>query len=142
MAITFKDLVNHPFSFAIGVGVANGLLAVGRGKNIDLPTALTLSTILGLGEMALVMYEPESERTRSLASIGAWSVAGVMVGVMPFIRETHTVPGAAAPAGGGGSASPLLLASNAGGGSSSAVSGWSRNGSRRTVVPRRRRRAG
>lgn len=139
MAITFKDLVNHPFSFAIGVGVANGLLAVGRGKNIDLPTAITLSTILGLGEMALVVYEPESERTRSLASIGAWSVAGVMVGVMPFIKETHTVAPATTP-GGGGSASPLLLASNAGGQSSSAVSGWSRN-SRRTVVPRRRRRS-
>jgi len=140
MAITFKDLVNHPFSFAIGVGVANGLLAVGRGKSIDLPTAVTLSTILGLGEMALVIYEPASERTRSLAAIGAWSVAGVMVGVMPFIRETHTV---APEPSGGGSGSPLLLASNAGG-SASAVSGWSwgRKAPRRpVVVPRRRRRA-
>lgn len=137
MAITFKDLVNHPFSFAIGVGVANGLLAVGRGKNIDLPTAITLSTILGLGEMALVVYEPASERTRSLASIGAWSVAGVMVGVMPFIKKTVVIePEPSSPSPSPGNA--LLLASNAGGGSS-AVSGWSRN-SRRTVVPRGRRR--
>lgn len=135
--ITFKDLVNHPFSFAIGVGAANGLLAVGRGKSIDLPTALTLSTILGLGEMALVMYEPESERTNSLVAIALWSVAGVMVGVMPFIKERHVVGEPAKPS---SPSLPIpLLASNAGGGGS-AVSGWIRNGQGRTVVPRRRRR--
>jgi hypothetical protein len=137
--ITFKDLVNHPFSFAIGVGVANGLLAVGRGKSIDKPTAITLSLILGLGEMALVAFEPESERPMSLTAIGLWSVAGVAVGVMPFIREHKVlIPESSAP-------SPSFLPSlpiavNAGGGST-AVSGWSRNGSRRTVVPRRRRRS-
>lgn len=137
--ITFKDLVNHPFSFAIGVGVANGLLAVGRGKSIDKPTAITLSLILGLGEMALVAFEPESERPMSLTAIGLWSVAGVAVGVMPFIKEHKVlIPES-------GSSKPSMLPSlpiavNAGGGST-AVSGWSRNGSRRAVVPRRRRRS-
>lgn len=137
--ITFKDLVNHPFSFAIGVGVANGLLAVGRGKSIDKPTAITLSLILGLGEMALVAFEPESERPMSLTAIGLWSVAGVAVGVMPFIKEHKVLIPESAPS------KPSLLPSlpiavNAGGGST-AVSGWSRNGSRRAVVPRRRRRS-
>lgn len=135
--ITFKDLVNHPFSFAIGVGVANGLLAVGRGKSIDKPTAITLSLILGLGEMALVAFEPESERPMSLTAIGLWSVAGVAVGVMPFIKEHHVV---GEPAKSSSPSLPVpLLASNAGGGST-AVSGWMGNGRRRTSVPRRRRR--
>lgn len=137
--ITFKDLVNHPFSFAIGVGVANGLLAVGRGKSIDKPTAITLSLILGLGEMALVAFEPESERPMSLTAIGLWSVAGVAVGVMPFIKEHKVL----IPEGGSSKPSSfpsLPIAVNAGGGST-AVSGWSRNSSRRAVVPRRRRRA-
>lgn len=140
MAITFKTLVDHPFSFAIGVGVANGLLAVGRGKSIDKPTAITLSLILGLGEMALVAFEPESERTHSLTAIALWSVAGVAVGVMPFIKEHKVlIPESASPS--KPSMLPSLpIAANAGGGST-AVSGWSRNGSRRTVVPRRRRRS-
>jgi predicted MFS family arabinose efflux permease len=136
--ITFKDLVNHPFSFAIGVGVANGLLAVGRGKSIDKPTAITLSLILGLGEMALVAFEPESERPMSLTAIGLWSVAGVAVGVMPFIKEHKVLVPESAPS---SSLPSLPIAVNAGGGST-AVSGWSRNGSRRrAVVPRRRRRS-
>ena len=143
MAITFKDLVNHPYSFAVGVGVANGLLAVGRGKKIDMPTALTLSAILGLGEMALVMYEPESERTMSLTAIGVYSVLGVLTGVLPFVsKEGHggAVPIASkepeAPA------VPLLLAANAGGGNT-AVSGWARDAARmaRASGPRRRRYA-
>jgi hypothetical protein len=147
MAITFKDLVNHPFSFAVGVGVANGLLAVGRGKKIDMPTALTLSAILGLGEMALVMYEPESERSHSLTVIGAYSVLGVLAGVLPFVsKEGHGggVPIASRESGGEASMPMPLLASNAGAASASAVSGWSRNGNRkprRAVAPPRRRYA-
>jgi len=138
--ITFKDLVNHPFSFAIGVGVANGLLAVGRGKSIDKPTAVTLSLILGLGEMALVAFEPESERPMSLTAIGLWSVAGVAVGVMPFIKE-HKVLIPETDGSSPSSFPSLPIAANAGGGST-AVSGWSRNGTRsRAVVPRRRRRS-
>lgn len=122
MAITFKDLVNHPYSFAVGVGVANGMLAVGRGKKIDVPTALTLSAILGLGEMALVMYEPESERSMSLEMIGVYSVLGVLTGVLPFVSKQ--------PVEHGDAASPLLMASNATSSGSQAVSGWS--------APRRR----
>ena len=138
--ITFKDLVNHPFSFAIGVGVANGLLAVGRGKSIDKPTAITLSLILGLGEMALVAFEPESERPMSLTAIGLWSVAGVAVGVMPFIKEHKVLEPGGSPHTSPSMLPSLPIAANAGGGST-AVSGWSRNSSRRTVVPRRRRRS-
>lgn len=130
MGLTFKALVDHPFSFAVGVGVANGLLAVGRGKKIDVPTALTLSAILGLGEAALVMYEPAHERTHSLTAIGVHSVLGVLAGVLPFVTfgEVHHgerggLPIATGPA-------------HANNGNGTAVSGWARNA--RRVASRRR----
>ncbi len=128
----FKTLLDHPFSFAVGVGAANGLLAVGRGKKIDVPTALTLSVILGLGEAALVMYEPEHERTHSLTAIGVHSVFGVLAGVLPFVTfgdVHHSERGG------------LPIAANPGqpGAAATAVSGWPRN--RGAVAPRRRRRA-
>jgi len=137
MAVTFKDLVNHPFSFAMGVGVANGLLAVGRNKKIDMPTALTLSAILGLGEMALVMYEPESERSHSLQVIGVYSVLGVLAGLLPFITTVPQHGGASVPIASKEPAMPIpLFASNAQPGGGQAVSGYSRR------QPARRRRYG
>jgi hypothetical protein len=136
MAVTVKDLVNHPYSFAMGVGIANGFLAVGRGKKIDMPTALTLATILGLGEMALIMYEPESERQYSLTATGIYSVLGVLTGLLPFVTPGHGAGGGVPIAEKEPSALTPLLASNAQPGTT-AVSGWSR--SRRAVAPRRRR---
>lgn len=80
------DLVNHPFSFAVGVGVANGLLAVARGKRIDVPTATALGVILGLGEAALVGLEPGHELWSKDTARVAWlSILGVGVGVLPFV---------------------------------------------------------
>ena len=80
------DLVNHPFSFAVGVGVANGLLAVARGKRIDVPTATALGIILGLGEAALVGLEPGHKLwSKETASVAWMSVLGVAVGVIPFV---------------------------------------------------------
>jgi hypothetical protein len=131
MASAFKTLMNHPFSFAVGIGVANGMLAVGRNKKIDMPTALTLSAILGLGEMALVMYEPEHERSHPLDVIGWYSVLGVLLGVLPFVTkgQAHDAPS--------GPAVPIpLFATNAQPGGAQAVSGYSRR------QPVRRRRYG
>jgi hypothetical protein len=137
MAITFKDLVNHPYSFAMGVGIANGFLAVGRGKKIDMPTALTLSAILGLGEMALVMYEPESERSMSLQAIGVYSVLGVLTGLLPFVSPGHQEHNGGFPiAEKEPSARIPLFASNAQPSATTAVSGYSRR------QPVRRRRYG
>ena len=138
MAVTLKDLVNHPYSFAMGVGIANGFLAVGRGKKIDFKTALTLSTILGLGEMALIMYEPESERTYSLQSVGIFSVLGVLTGLLPFVTQDTADTATDTESG------PVpLLASNAtpSASANSAVSGmngWSRSRPRRQPAMRRR----
>lgn len=90
MEFKLKTLVDHPFSYAIGVGMANGLLAKSRDKKIDLKTAVTLGSIIGIGETALVMYEPQHERGEimsqmSLMEVGLWSCAGLFVGLLPFI---------------------------------------------------------
>lgn len=90
MKFNVKTLVNHPFTFAVGTGIANGLLAKARNKKIDIKTAVTLGSIIGIGETALVMYEPPSERGEimekmSLFEIGLWSCGGLFVGLMPFV---------------------------------------------------------
>lgn len=95
MDLKLKTLVNHPLTFAIGVGLANGLLAKARGKKIDLKTLVTLGSIIGLGEAALVMYEPPEERGEimskmSLMAIGLYSCGGLYLGLLPFLSlEPH-----------------------------------------------------
>lgn len=121
-----KDLVGHPFSFAAGAGVANGLLAVARGKRIEPKTAVAFSVILGLGELALVMFEPPSERgPYSLNAIGWYSVLGVLAGVLPFVTWT---PGEH------GTTTGVPIASRETTGGGTAVSGYSRK-----RMPQRRR---
>lgn len=131
MAFTFKTLVDHPFTFAAGVGLANGFLAIARNKKIDPKTAVTLAGVLGLGELALVMYEPQEERgpimsKMSLTEIGFYSVVGVVAGVLPFITWK--------PVPHGETAHPALVASTPGGGGT-AVGGYG------YARPRARRRA-
>lgn len=85
-AKTAKFVFNHPFAFAAGVGIANGALAIARNKKIDLKTAVTLSAVLGIGELVLVMYEPPEHRgAYTLNEVAIHSVLGVMAGVLPFI---------------------------------------------------------
>lgn len=102
MEFQASDLVNHPFSFAIGVGIANGLLAKARDKSIDPLTATTLAAVLGLGETALVMYEPKEVRGKfmskmSLMEVGLWSCGGLLVGLLPFVTLKPAHHGAALP---------------------------------------------
>jgi fucose 4-O-acetylase-like acetyltransferase len=79
------DLVNHPFTFAAGVGLANGLLAAARGKHIDLKTAAALTMILGVGETVIVAFEPGEKKHSNLAVL-LHSIAGVGLGLAPFVR--------------------------------------------------------
>jgi len=81
------DVVNHPFVFAAGVGVANGILAKARGKQVDVPTAIALALILGGGEAVIEHFDkskPDSEKHSPLMMI-LLSVAGVAVGLLPFM---------------------------------------------------------
>lgn len=79
------DLVNHPFTFAAGVGLANGLLAAARGKHIDLKTAAALTMILGVGETVIVAFEPGEKKHSNLAVL-LHSIAGVGLGLAPFVK--------------------------------------------------------
>lgn len=86
LAAKSAPIVNHPFTFAVGVGLANGALARIRDKRVDLPTAVALATILGLGEMALEYFTPPEKLHHSLPMIGVFSVLGVAVGLAPFVE--------------------------------------------------------
>lgn len=79
------DLVNHPFTFALGVGLANGALAAVRGKHIDVKTAAALTAILGVGETVIVAFEPGEKKHSNLATL-LHSIAGVFIGLAPFVR--------------------------------------------------------
>lgn len=82
------DLVNHPFTFAVGVGAANGLLAAVRGKRVDLPTGIALAAILGVGEAVINHFEPHppgAPPKRSDLSVAIHSVLGVALGLAPFV---------------------------------------------------------
>lgn len=79
-----STLFNHPFSFAVGVGAANGLLAKMRDKPITPTAVLYLAVILGLGEAALASEEPEEERHTSVSATAFYSVLGVFAGVALF----------------------------------------------------------
>jgi len=89
--------------------------------------ATTLAAILGLGETALVMYEPQQDRgpimkDMSLMEIGVYSSLGVLVGLIPFMSWSgaHAATATAAP-----------IASTTPSGGNTAVSGY---------APRRHRR--
>jgi hypothetical protein len=128
MAITLKTLVDHPFSFAVGVGAANGLLAKSRNKQIDLRVAATLGAIIGIGEVALVAYEAPYERgpimsKMSLMEIGLYSIAGLYVGLIPFITWKLA---AEHPA------HPMLVAET--GTKPTAVSGYAQRGRRKKRI--------
>lgn len=81
------DLIEHPFSFAVGIGLANGLLAKVRGKGIDVATGIALAAILGIGEAVIVALEkPDpTKKHYSPALVALYSVIGVGVGLAPFV---------------------------------------------------------
>ena len=119
---TIKYAAGHPGIFATGVGLANGLLARARNKKIDPKTAITLASVLGIGELVLIAYEPPSERgAYSLTEVGVWSVFGVLAGLLPFI-SWNVEPGQLAH--------PALIAS-VDAPTTTAVSGYSRRTKRK-----------
>lgn len=90
------DLVNHPFTFAVGVGAANGLLAVVRGKQVDVPTGIALALILGAGEAAINHFEPPvpGHQKRSDLAVALYSILGVGLGLLPFLSYKPSTSGA------------------------------------------------
>lgn len=89
--IDAQFLLEHPFPISVISGVANGLIYKLRNKKVPLKTATTLATVQGFGEAILVMYDKPEDRgpvlgEMSLMSIGAWSVAGFLLGLVPFLE--------------------------------------------------------
>jgi len=87
-----QTLYRHPYSFAVGIGIANGLLAVTRGKSINPKTAVMLAGVLGVGEALIAAQEPAHERTMPLNAVGLYSVLGVLTGVALFTDWTNAHP--------------------------------------------------
>lgn len=89
--IDAQFLLEHPFPISVISGFANGIIYKLRGKKVPLKTASTLAAVQGFGEAVLVAYEkPESRgpvlSEMSLTSIGVWSVAGFLLGLVPFLE--------------------------------------------------------
>lgn len=91
-----KDVANHPFAFALGVGLGNGFLAWARDKHIDLRTGLALTAILGVGETVIAAWEP-GEHKHTNSAVLAYSVLGVGIGLLPFLKWEWAVGGGGIP---------------------------------------------
>jgi hypothetical protein len=78
------DIAANPAVFAMGVGVANGVLAAVRDKPISPSAAAITAAVIAAGEVALVYDVPLEERP-NLVNLGLWSVVGTYVGLAPFV---------------------------------------------------------
>ena len=102
MKIDAQFLLDHPFPISVVSGVANGLIYKLRGKHVPMKTATTLAAVMGIGEAILVVYEAPEKRgpvlgSMSIPSIGAWSVAGFLLGMLPFLGGEHEAAQDSAP---------------------------------------------
>ncbi len=85
------ELAAHPGVFAMGVGVANGVLAAVRDKPVSPLAAAITAGVIAAGELALVYELPPEERPDMLP-FTLWSIAGTYVGLAPFVSWTHGEP--------------------------------------------------
>lgn len=83
------QMAAHPGVFALGVGVANGLLAAVRNKSLSPNAAYVTAAVIAAGEVALVRYSHEWESGLArpdLARLGLWSLVGTMAGLALFVE--------------------------------------------------------
>lgn len=86
-----SQVAAHPMVFAIGVGVANGVLAAVRDKPVSTRAATATAAVLAAGEVVLVMDLPEAERP-DLSKFALHTAIGVMLGMAPFVTWTPGEP--------------------------------------------------
>lgn len=80
-----KGLINHPFIFATGVGVANGLMAAARDMKFSTRATLATAAVLAIGETILALDHPPEERGNiPLTYFAALSALGVLTGLAMF----------------------------------------------------------
>jgi len=80
-----REVATHPAIFGLGVGAANGFLAVARDKRLSVRATLATSAVLAVGEAILAMDEtPEQRQGRPPMLVGALSGLGVLLGLAAF----------------------------------------------------------
>lgn len=77
------QIAANPIVFAIGIGVANGVLAAVRNKPVSQRALWATAAVLAVGETILVLDEPEEERP-DLWKFAGSTALGVFIGLAPF----------------------------------------------------------
>jgi len=86
------ELAAHPLVFAVGVGVANGVLAAVRDKPVSKQAAAITALVIAAGELALVFELPDEERP-SMTEFAIFTMTGTFLGLAPFVSWREGEPG-------------------------------------------------
>lgn len=85
------EIAQQPAVFALGVGVANGMLAVIRDKPITPRAAAITAAVIAAGELALVAELPEDQRPEMVPFV-LWTMFGTYVGLAGFVSWEEGEP--------------------------------------------------
>jgi len=72
-------------AFGAAVGIANGILAEGRSLPLTPRSAVITALVIAGGEAALAAEVPD--RKYALVEIAAYSIAGTLIGLWPFVGK-------------------------------------------------------
>jgi hypothetical protein len=86
------EIAAHPMTFAIGVGVANGVLAAVRDKPVSTKAAAITAAVIAAGELALVFELPDEERP-NMTEFAIYTMTGTFLGLAPFVSWREGEPG-------------------------------------------------
>lgn len=78
------QVAEDPMAFAIGIGVANGVLAAVRNKPVSQRALYATAGVLAVGETILLLDEPEDHRP-ALPGFMIKTALGVFLGLAPFV---------------------------------------------------------
>jgi len=78
-----SSLALHPATYALGIGVANGVLAEARSFPFTTRSAVITALVLAAGETAILAEV--ADRKHGLVEIGIYSLLGVLIGLYPFV---------------------------------------------------------
>jgi len=76
------QIAADPMVFAIGIGIANGVLAAVRNKPVSQRAMYATAAVLAVGEAILLLDEPNRP---PLGAFMAKTAIGVGVGLAPFV---------------------------------------------------------
>lgn len=77
-----SQVAANPMVFALGIGVANGVLAAVRNKPVSQRALYATAAVLAVGEAILILDEPEHP---PLGTFMAQTALGVGLGMAPFV---------------------------------------------------------